>query len=325
MAPHTGSPASSASSSATRSSDKDRQHRAKLQAYYVTQEPFQIAHLKEQQEREREVMEQESARRDAVEASSAEEPSNETSKFGNHGRVASLIVLPAITLDGQQEVNPLLQQVPPPFILPDTPQEQPAAPIILNNALPVIVSSSAESNDAPQIVTAPDAGDSQIPEQSSFNDSKPTSSLSTGSELSGDKTLADGSSGSDDKPRGILSNWAPAAAALKRPLAMQRSLSEFFGLKAPGPADEDRTPLAQNGRRVSHSSTNSDASSLVEEGKSGILYYRAKEKRGSTDTAGSAWSNGERRNRLPEGASGVAVHKDLWKVCRFPSFPLRLC
>jgi hypothetical protein len=82
MAPQLGSPASSASSCATRSSNKDRQHRAKLQAYYVTQEPFQIAHLKEQQEREREEMMQESARRDAVEVAIAEEErQQETSKY----------------------------------------------------------------------------------------------------------------------------------------------------------------------------------------------------------------------------------------------------
>jgi hypothetical protein len=236
-------------------------------------------------------------------------------------RVASLIDFADITLDGQQNVNPSLQQVPPPFILPDTPQEQPSAPVVLNNALPVIVSSSAESTDSPQIVNVPEfeTGETQTSEQSSSNDSKPTSSLSTGSDHSGDKTLAtDGSSGSGGKSRGILSNWAPAAAALKGPLAMQRSLSEFFGRRTQGPAEDDRTSFAQTERRVSHSSTNSDASSLGE-GKSGILYYRAnaKDKRGSVDTNGSGWSGGERRNRLPEGASGVAVHKDLWKVCCF--------
>lgn len=100
---------------------------------------------------------------------------------------------------------------------------------------------------------------------------------------------------------------------------MNRSLSEFFGLRAPTtvsePADDDRTPPAQGERRVSHGSTNSDGSSMVEDGKSGILYYRAKDNRGSTDTTGSGWNLGERRIRkLPEGAGGVALHKDLWKV-----------
>lgn len=246
--------------------------------------------------------------------------------FASVVRVTTLSVFSDITLDGQQNVNPSLQHVPPPFILPDTPQEQPPAPVILNNALPVIVSSSAESTDSPQIVNVPEfeAGEAQTSEQCSSNDSKPTSSLSAGSEHSGDKTLAtDGSSGSGGKSRGILSNWAPAAAALKGPLAMQRSLSEFFGRKTPGSTEDDRTSFAQTERRVSHSSTNSDVSSLGG-GKSGILYYRAKEKRGSTDTTGSVWSGGERRNRLPEGASGVAVHKDLWKVCCF-LFPIVSC
>lgn len=84
MAPHTtGSLASSsASSSATRSSDKDREHRARLQACYVTQEPFQIAYLQEQQQREREAKEQEMAMRDAVDRANAEEqPQKETSKL----------------------------------------------------------------------------------------------------------------------------------------------------------------------------------------------------------------------------------------------------
>ena len=227
----------------------------------------------------------------------------------------------AITLDAQQQIDAALQQVPPPFILPEpSSQEQPSAPVISNNALPVIVSSSAESNDAPRIVNAPDAGDQQPFEQSSSNDSKHTSSLSAGSENPGDKILAtEGSSSSGDKPRGILANWAPAALA--GPLGLQRSLSGFFGLKTQTTTDENRTPLAQNERRVSHSSTNSDASSLVDEGKSGIIYYQ---KRGSTDTTASGWSHGERRNRLPEGASGVAVHKDLWKVCHVP-LPLRIC
>ncbi|GHJ83643.1 hypothetical protein NliqN6_0045 [Naganishia liquefaciens] len=309
MAPQTTvSPASSSDlSSATRSIDKDREHRARLQAYYVTQEPFQIAYIQEQQKREREAMEQEMAMREAMERAHAEEQIQKET---------------TITLDGQQQINAALQQVPPPFILPDTAShEQPSAPVISNNALPVIVSSSAESNDDPQVVNAPDASDHPISEQSSSNDSKPTSSLSTHSEQSGDNALAtDGSSGSGEKPRGLLSNLVPAAAALARPLGMQRSLSEFFGLKTQG-ADENRTPLAQNERRVSHSSTNSDASSLVEEGKSGIIYYQ---KRGSTDTTASGWSHGERRNRLPAGASGVAVHKDLWKLdqmsetCDFP-------
>lgn len=228
--------------------------------------------------------------------------------------------LTAITLNVQEAPNNTtcpLNQVPPPFVLPDTTQQL-NAPVTTTNALPLIVSSSAESNEDPQVVNVPDATENPSPEQSSSNGSKTDSSLSRENVNSGDKTLNESSSGSGGKLGGILSNWAPAAA-LKRPLGMNRSLSEFFGLKASNtvsePADDDRTPPAQGERRVSHSSTNSDGSSMVEDGKSGILYYRAKDKRGSTETTGNGWNLGERRSKkLPEGASGVALHQDLWKV-----------
>ncbi|KAJ9108185.1 hypothetical protein QFC20_003548 [Naganishia adeliensis] len=293
----TASSGTSADSAATRSSDKDRENRARIQAYYVQHEPFQLAQRREQEQRELQQMVENATRE--------EEQRRAELEAGKEAQVDERAET-TITLNVQEAPNNTtcpLNQVPPPFVLPDTTQQL-NAPVTTTNALPLIVSSSAESNEDPQVVNVPDATENPSPEQSSSNGSKTDSSLSREYVNSGDKTLNESSSGSGGKLGGILSNWAPAAA-LKRPLAMNRSLSEFFGLKASNtvsePADDDRTPPAQGGRRVSHSSTNSDGSSVVEDGKSGILYYRAKDKRGSTDTTGSGWNLGERRSKKLTG------------------------
>jgi hypothetical protein len=302
----------SADSAATRSSDKDRENRARIQAYYVQHEPWQLAQRKEQEQREMQQMAERAAREEEQRRAEIEAEGGrvETSEFRSLSSSREAHRL-AITL-AQDANDQSLAQVPPPFVLPDTAQL--AAPVSKPNSLPVIVSSSAESNEAPQIVTVPDATENPSPRDSYSNNSKTDSSLSRDSANSGDKTLHDSSSSTGKRGGGILSHWAPAAA-LKRPLTMNRSLSEFFGLKPPTvsePTDDDLTPPAQE-RRPSHGSTNSEGSSVVEDGKSGILYYRA-DKRGSTDTTASGWDRGERRKRLPAGASGVALHKDLWKV-----------
>lgn len=58
----TTSSGTSADSAATRSSDKDRENRARIQAYYVQHEPFQIAQRREQEQRELQQMAENVAR-----------------------------------------------------------------------------------------------------------------------------------------------------------------------------------------------------------------------------------------------------------------------
>ncbi|KAJ9105831.1 hypothetical protein QFC19_003401 [Naganishia cerealis] len=153
---------------------------------------------------------------------------------------------------------------------------EPHAPHIPAVGLPVIVSSSAESDEAPQVVHT---------------------------------------AGGKHRGGGLVANWAPGAA-LKRPLAMQRSLSGFFGLRSSGIPDGDGPAMSAE-RRVSHGSTMSDGSSVLEDGTSGILYLGAQQKTAGSTAAMdvvSGWNAGERRRRLPQGASGVVLHKDLWKI-----------
>lgn len=282
----------------------------------------------------------------------------------------------AINLGEQQPqtTQDPLQQVPPPFILPDTTprsdlhpqtQAQAQAPHIAAVGLPLIVSSSAESNEAPQVVNAPDHDHDHDHEQapvpttnespsprSNGSNSGAGSASSAGSAgvqnqdqaasnkttSSADSNTGTTSGGGGGKLGGLLSNWAPgASAALKRPLAMQRSLSGLFGMRSPGVAvaesgrSEEHESQSQSqvggaaaatGRKMSRGSMTSDESSLLlldEAGKSGVVYHRGQRNGREVDEAGgtggsSAWNAGERRRRLPNGASGIVLHKDLWKV-----------
>ncbi|KAJ9091471.1 hypothetical protein QFC21_007206 [Naganishia friedmannii] len=308
---------SSAYSAGTASSDKDRQqNRARIQAYYVTHEPFQVAQLrKEQKERERE----------RVEAEAEAEVE----------RGVEVVVESTINLGTQQSTTTQdpLDQVPRPSVLPDTtpradPQSQtPQTTATAAMGLPLIVSSSAESNEAPQVVNAPDYehapnGESAVPASNGSSGSGYASSA--GSALAEKPTSADSNTGTTaGKLGGLLSNWAPGAAALTRPLSMQRSLSGLFGLRSPvagiaqRPLSEPVALVGEGGRKMSQCSMTSDESSLLlmsdEGGKSGVVYHRAAlHKRNEANVTSAA--GGERRPRLPAGASGIVLHKDLWKL-----------
>ncbi|KAJ9115402.1 hypothetical protein QFC22_005157 [Naganishia vaughanmartiniae] len=325
--PPASSSGDSASSTGTASSDKDRQNRARIQAYYVTHEPFQVAHLKKERQR----VELETVRAEAAEV----ERGVAERKVAQSGiQEVEPVIESTINLASQQSnsttPNPL-EQVPPPFVLPDTTTNadpQPQAPPIATVGLPLIVSSSAESNDAPQVVNAPEH---EQPTNEESSPAAPTnastgSASSAGSASGGKSTSAESNTGAGAKLGGLLSNWAPGVA-LKRPLSMQRSLSGFFGLKPSGIAESTSTKTSreeeqaggEGGRKMSRGSMTSDESSLLvadEGGKSGVVYCGVDGKRAFADVAAVAggWNAGERRRRLPDGASGIVLHKDLWKL-----------